>query len=702
MHKMRKVVFSFAALCLLLVQLPISGQTPQPTSQKITKLTRGSDSAVMAKAFRDGKLPEPAPLPRENVDQQAATLAKAVITRDDSSTAALHAAILAAGYGVRDSDGSVMQTREQGQGLILDSWEIAAAAKLYGEDYGITLWHLSEAFVRNVPEFKNASLATALLEGIRAGANSNQLSVRFWSRFIVELGRNSKPATDLLGETDPTRIRLDAIQVALILSRLAGDFAALERRTAARHHSLPTVQSPCPTDETDDLILDYGAAASTSLFDILTKRLGPRMQSIGGKVGIANIVATVFTFVTTYALLNVEISMDADMLVRTYNLKEGNRQTLTAKLKIDKGSWEKLKCIRPLLNLAGLDLEFPEAGPLSGVTAAWSIVRGNEEEDHIIYLKPKDGSHPFPNKQQTDSNGVSVIDVIGMPQKEDLTNRKRLELYKPAGVTIGVQIKPMRIRDTQAALSTLGDITENVLSFLTGDAVGGGVGVVFETMYRSNWYSAKPFYFMVKDWEPCNGQWQGTMTYNTSLIEKGSAESNVNISSWNDEEHYDSEIVISGKKDNLGAPWARVKATATLRRERTSTGKGVCYRTSTQIQELSGNETAVTTGFGVYVDPRTKQYRVSPPALVVNASGTYSVVSEVKGTCNNPYNKNLRQNNPEKDMKLSPEGPIVMGLGVIDPKNPDEISGEDTVTVPTNRGGERKVYVKWNLKRCRE
>jgi hypothetical protein len=87
----------------------------------------------MAKAFTEGKLPEPARLPRGTVDQQAAALAKAVSLRDESSLAALYAAVLAAGFSVRDSDGSLMQTTERGHGLILDGGELAATAKYVRE-----------------------------------------------------------------------------------------------------------------------------------------------------------------------------------------------------------------------------------------------------------------------------------------------------------------------------------------------------------------------------------------------------------------------------------------------------------------------------------------------------------------------------------------------------------------------------------------
>jgi len=410
--------------------------------------------------------------------------------------------------------------------------------------------------------------------------------------------------------------------------------------------------------------------------------------------------------------------MDGEELVRTNNRSPGEQKTLTATLKIDESAWERLNCLRPVFSAAGLDLEFPKSGPLADTTVAWSLVlggdsrgalgtlidlvSGEDDRDDLVYLKPKDGAHTMPNKQTANSDGVSEIYVLGAPQKEDWSRRKLFEVYKAAGVTVGVQIKPMKIKDAQAALSQLVDIVGNVLSFLTGDGVGGGVGVVTETMYRSNWYSAKPLYFPVKDWEPCEGQWQGTMTYRTSLKEVGSAESNVNKSSWNDEEHYDSEIQISGHKTNLGAALATVNATASMRRERNSSGKGVCYRTSNLLTEVKGSDSVVTSGWSVSVNPRTGEYNVSPPTIVVNGSGTYSVVSEVKGTCNNPYNKDLRQSVPQTGAKLTAEGPTLHGKGRIDPNKPDEISGSDSITIPTNKGGERTVTITWNLKRCQD
>ena len=731
-------VTSLSLVIVLLVQLALAGTQRVATEghpynsfqQSKKRLQRSPKALVMAKAFTEGKLPEPARLPRGNVDQQAATLAKAVSLRDESSTAALYAAVLAAGFGVRDADGSVMQTQERGQGLILDASELAATAKLYSEDYGVMLSHFSDSFTQPIPELKGLPLANILLDGLRTGAKSTNPSVRFLSHFIIELGKNGEPSSDLTGNVDPAKTRLDAIQFALVLRRLSGDLMSAQKKTAHIDRRLNYAhaksrmaasnwQSPCPTNDTQDLILDYNSLASTTLFGMLADRVGGKLEKYGGMAGFANIVATVFKFILTYSMVEVEITMNGDMLTRTKSsTSPGETKELTAKLKILPSSWEKLNCLRWIFNSLGLDVELPKSGPLADTTVAWSIVlggdsdgalgtlvdliSGEDDRDDLIYLKPKPGAHPMPNKQTADENGESVIDVVGAPQKEDLSRRKVFEVHKAAGVTVGVQIKPTKIKDAQAAVSNLIDIMGPVLSFLTNDPVGGGLGVVFETMYRANWYSAEPFYFMVKDWEPCKGQWQGTITYSTSLKENGSAENVVNKQSWNDVAYYDSEIQLSGHRDDQGAPIARVKAKASQTRERISSGKGVCYRTSTQIQHVEGAETVTTTGFSITVNPRSGEYRVSAPTIVVEASGSESVDSEVKGTCNNPYNKDLHQRNPVKGYKLSPEGPDLQGLGRIDPKNPDHISGTDSITVPTNKGGERKVTITWNLMQCKD
>jgi hypothetical protein len=729
------------------------GQPASQTKRQTIALARSARARALAKAFQSGKLPDPMPLPPGNVDRQATALAKLVVTGNDSATAALYAAVLAAGFAVRQPDGTLTKTADRNQGLVFNAWELAATAKLYGEGYGVMVSHLSEAFTRSIPELKDAQLATVLLDGIRAGTRSNNPGLRFWSRFIVELGRNSQTPYDLLTQVDPAKTRLDAIQVALLLSRLAGDLAVFEKqaerniptingrtngdatrrgrhpssllRADRTHHSVArygtrlSTQAPCGTSDTQDLILDYNALTSTTLFGLLANRLGGRVGSYGGKVGIANIVLTVLKFIATYALLNVELSMDGDTLVRTQDTKPGARHTLSAKLRIDTGQWQNINCLRPVLNAAGLDIDLPKDGPLSGVTASWSVVLGGDNRgwienvsdilngiessgDALVFLDAMPGTDRSPGKQVTDGNGLSQIYIVGAPQKEDLSKRKLFEVNKAAGVTVGVQIKPMKIKDTQDALSNIIDIAGNAFSFLTGDAIGGSVGVLSETLYRSNWYSAQPFYFVVKDWEPCNGQWQGTITYVATLKEEGSAESFTNKQHWKNESYYEARARLDGRKDNLGAPLALVQAHASQVREMDGTGKGECYRESKQIQGISGRQSETTTGFTISVEGRTGRYRVSAPIIVVNGSGETTQTSVVKGTCRNPFNKDVTYTNPETDFKLDPEGPSLEGEGVLDPNNPDVLSGSNSITVPTLKGGERTVKITWDLTRCRD
>ncbi|HEU4837216.1 MAG TPA: hypothetical protein VFS90_22485 [Pyrinomonadaceae bacterium] len=707
-------------ICLLLVQLPLTGQAPgagnqanNKPSREVVKLKRSPKALVMAKAFNDGKLPEPARLPRGTIDQQAAALGKAVSLRDENSMAALYAALLAAGFGVRDADGSVMQTNERGQGILLDGSELAATAKLYGESYGVGLSHLADAFARGIPELKEMQLANVVIEGIRAGANSNNPPVRFLSRFIVELGRNGEPPHDLLGNADPAKIRLDAIQVSLILKRLTGDLLIGEQKSARLKHHAIIPQSLCDTTDKEDLILDFNALASTSLFGILKDKVGGKLGKYGGAAGVANIAATVFKFILTYSLVDVEITMDGDMLERTKsNTTHGDVRMLTAKLKVLPSSWDKLKCVRFILNLAGIDVSLPSAGPLSDTTVQWSLVKGGDsqgifgsvldwisgedERDDIVFLNPKDG------KRTADANGVSTIYVVGMSQKEDLSRRKVFELYKASGVNVGVQIKPTKVKEAEAAFSNLMDVVGIIFSFMTGDIVGGGVSLIFETMYRTNWYSSKPFYFMVKDWEPCKGHWQGTITYTSEFKETGSAENLHLTQSWDDETFYRAEAEIPGRRDDQGLQIARVKATAREKKTDISTGKGVCYRSTTQVRELNGSEN-VTTGFGgVSINPRTRQYTVLAPTILVHANGSESVTSKVQGTCNNPFNKDVNRSSPLTNLTLDADGPTLQGRGTIDPGNPDVISGTDSVTLPTQRGGQRKVTITWNLRKCQD
>lgn len=161
--------------------------------------------------------------------------------------------------------------------------------------------------------------------------------MRFWAQFVVALGKESVARYDLLGQVDPAKTRLDAVQVAFILSRLSGDFAVIEKRTARHHPRLPheRFQSPCGDTDIENVIDDYNALAQTTLFGIIAERIGGAAATYGKVAGIANVVLTVFQFVVSYASLEVEITMDEETLTRTRTTSPGERRLLTATLKVE-------------------------------------------------------------------------------------------------------------------------------------------------------------------------------------------------------------------------------------------------------------------------------------------------------------------------------------------------------------------------------
>ena len=186
---------------------------------------------AMAQAFRSGTLPSPLPQPVGTPERAAAELAKVVMAEDEQSTAALLTAVQMSGFGVRADDGSLAyESVKPGQGIVIDAWEVAALAKLFGDGMHIKLTDLSGAFASTFPPLKNAPVARLFVDGLRGAAQGSQPAMRFWADFIAELGRQSGQHYDLLASyVDTEKVDLDAIQMSLILRRLAADLRIQER-----------------------------------------------------------------------------------------------------------------------------------------------------------------------------------------------------------------------------------------------------------------------------------------------------------------------------------------------------------------------------------------------------------------------------------------------------------------------------------------
>ena len=801
LNHQKAIVLIVVLVSLLLAQLPITGQirpaggrkrtappatpkkaqTPDPQKGVQTgpamPLIRSRRAENMSQAMSDGKLPEPLRMPAGDIDERAKELSRIISRGDSNSTAALYAAILASGYGVRENDGSILQTTQRGQGIAFDAWEIAAISKLYGEGYGVTLEHLSDSFTQSVPEFRGIPLANMLLEGLRTGANSDHPAVRFWARSIVELGKHSSPAYDLLERADPG-VRLDALQLALILKRLAGDLALLGRpdqqstvksrgtgnvrwqpvgfndlafneeqsgyigaprwvlsygKVGARTSS---ILPQCSPSDVEGLILDYSALGMTTAFGALLDYLKGKAagaDKLAKGVGLANIVLTIMKFVASYALLTTELIINGHPLERTKTTQPGKTATLSAKLQIDPTKWQILNCVRPALNAAGLDFDLPDSGPLKDVRVEWKLIVGGDSRgwlgtiqdigqiitgnatwgDGIVYFDPLPGTDRSPAKQFTDSNGISRMNVVGVPQGRDLSREKLKKVDKVAGVRVDIQLKTTRISDATRFASTFGDIAGNVISFLTGDIPGGLVGTAAETLYRSNWRRSEPLYFLVYDWEPCEG-WEGTISIKTELTQYEETTTSGIFSSTEKKHEFEATLNVTSVKDTSESFTNGYFADAVMRSEqiqkqvnknpyeggfcdtgqRTAGGSKVTVRvrgTRTTINTIEN--IGAGTGRGtVYISPR-------------GAEG-YNILIKPPPPYSGVYRRNFQYQFPqcplwEKVNSSGPEEkPRTFGMPTFEFVATFDENGALAGSKTVKQGGGTVTY-KWNLQKCK-
>jgi len=526
------------------------------TSASGSMMLATSDAArEMAGAFDSATLPAAAPLPAGTTEQQAAALAEAVAAGTKDSTAAIVAAVLASGYAVRGDDNQITRTvpADQSQGLALDAWMIAASAKLYGNGYGIGLDRLASALAQGLPALKGADVSALVLAGIRDAAKSDQPQVRFWADFLSELGRRAPDPFDLLDRSSTAAVRLDPVQVLLITSRLAGDFASsshassgggvLLARFDRTSHADPL---PCNLSDTEGLILDYTALGMTTGFGQVIEYAknhggGEGAGAYGEGAAQATALLTVLKLIASYAALDVKIEMNGNVLVRTKTTAAGDRHKLTATVKMDVGKWQAFNCLRPALNAAGVDFSLPGDGALNNVKVIWDVDEGGgasgleaaidtaahlgdilaghppDDPTSLFYLDPPNKSPSMDQADYTDDKGQVSTSVVGMPQATDLSNRALIPHMKRGGVSLKVAVKATRLQSASGTASTIGDMATNVIAGLTGDFLNMAVGTAAETIYRSQWYQSDPFYFDVKDWDTCYLAWTGTITRTITL-----------------------------------------------------------------------------------------------------------------------------------------------------------------------------------------
>jgi hypothetical protein len=573
---------AIAGACLLLVlgvaawwlrshrQLAVSGSqgaavgTAVSGSSEPSVLVQDRTTGALSAAFDSGTLPAPLSIPSDiDPGRQAERLAAAVARRDGQSTAALVAAVSAAGYDIRGDDGniSVAAPAARRQGLVLDAWLVAGLAKLYGEGYGVGLDALGSALAKGDAVMAGSDFGGDVLTGVRAAADSPHDGLRFWAAFINELGRRHTEPIDLLDADTTPEIRLDPIQVAFILSRVAGDIAAAAHANQsgttgrlgsgdaahlvlASYLTAPAAAAPCSMNDIASDVVDYGALSATTAFGQIANRVGGAAESYARKAGKASVVLTLLKFFASYAALDVQLDMRGQPLVRTQNRTAGEKKTVTATAKINTGKWQYLNCTRIMLNAAGLDFSLPADGPVANAKMTFTLVEGDglsgfaaavhtaehitdilsgngdgSEYSALIYLESPNRGPAMDGIEYTNGDGQASIVVVGMPQFRDLSHEALQKVDRRGGAAVRVQLKPTKLTTVAQAAGTFGDMLGPIVAALTGDVAGMTAGIATETVYRSQWYTSNPYVFRVQDWLQCDQGWTGSVVVERTLDE---------------------------------------------------------------------------------------------------------------------------------------------------------------------------------------
>ncbi|MBA3444734.1 MAG: hypothetical protein H0T58_07785 [Gemmatimonadales bacterium] len=502
-------------------------------------------------------LPPAAVAAGDNAEEQAADLAGQFLAGGGRAFPALVAAVQLAGFSIRNPDGTMaLQPEGPSQGIAFERYEVNALAELARErrTVSVPLSSFAAELASPLSQLQDAPMVDLLLDGIRQHAVDSVGPLPFWAMFIVELGRQAKahPPYDLLANVDSARVQLDALQMAFLAKRLAGDMVAAAhqenagQKSVGMRRTLPVFlaaytqsSGPCTFEDDAGKIVDLAALGTTTAFGELLEYLDSKgvkgAEGMGKFANYANLVLAYLQLVISHLAFDMQFEMQSEPpLVRTRDMrpKVGETKTLVTTVKMNLGKIEWINCLRMPLNAMGLDFSVDGDGPVEGASVSWTasagfsdvaIYRGGTEQ-LVRYVTNDDsriqtggsvtGGHSITD-QSTDSEGRARVQVEGVGQRANLGREPR-PVMKNAVAAAQVVLKPANMfRDLKDAVST------------ASGGLSGLLTMPAELLYRTRWTFGGWYDFPVRDWKAGNG-WSGWVSY-TRIEQQRSSEKRQSI-----------------------------------------------------------------------------------------------------------------------------------------------------------------------------
>lgn len=722
----------------------------------------------LSEAWNSGQLPAALAVKASDGNAAIVELAAKIKAGNSESTAALLAALQQAGFFVTNKDGSVLLAPDdgKGQGLVINGWEVASAVKMFGTKKTVSVTEL-DATLKTIANFREVNAASMMMDGVRANAeNRENKYLRAWARLILELGGSDENAAGFAADGNSAgEEKINPIQHLLLFRRLYGDISAVANRFRMRaampgigenvetvrpqrfygamEHSVDPQPSaaadetaiPCKMDGNAPTIMDASATIIGTgygeLMGYLTDAFegtptGTVLEKVGMAQAVANIVLVYAKFIQTYAALEVKISLQGEPpLVRTKNAAAGERKNLKADVRMNIGNWQMYNCIRTAMNLtAGIDFATLNDGPIGDIGVTWSLAQGsgkdtysnrdgiNQSGEQIVGFTqggpriqdagtkagPGGNGIQVGNARytKTDGNGVAQIMLEGSPQKNHKSSNSR-PVMKNAIVYTTIRMKSGEIK---------GDMVD-----VMGQAIGGVAGLITmpaELLYRVSWFAAGELNVPVKDWEDCDGGWNGSVTAVTKYRKDEPTRSSGNLTEAIQHKEWNEKwtLNLTGGQDRSGGfvngYFAKGNAEFTQTTyARNFYAQSMCSDKGRGIVRGSKVETFVRK------DSAKGEVRTTLYITTGSNSGilTASFSDEITGptTYDRKYDgpcplENFTNSKSETSKIPFERRPQSLELEVvIDPKNPEMLQGSKTVR---NSDGSETTYT-WNLTLCK-
>ncbi|MCZ2079685.1 MAG: hypothetical protein LC130_32350 [Bryobacterales bacterium] len=488
---------------------------PVATSQALPAAPTGADLPA-----GPGREPPGAPFPElARSELEAVKLSRSIVAGKDDAMAALRGALRAAGITVIPSTGTPVAPLQPAQGIAFADWELEAMLKMSAKRMTISLADFSQGIAQAIPDLKGAPIGAMILEGIREQADSPHLTRRAWAWLLIEIGRRLPEPYDLAGEVKDEQVRLDPVQTALILGRLAADVRLLARHEPPKAAFIPRLPllfalrpiilplaAQSGTVNLNDPSLpgcewEAGMNPDEAAFGMRT--VFSQLMSLAGAAKLrrntkfANVMLTYLKLILTYATLEVDMELENAPLIRTKTRQPGERRKVRADLRMTTGNLQFVNCWRLALNAVGFDFNLPPDGPVEGAKLEWKLVSGAG----VVQFVNVDGLPGMFTETLTDRAGATRITVEGTAQPWNYSP-SMVQVPKEFSVRANIALRPATMRG--AALGSAKVLVGGPAALLNMPA---------DMLYMTRWASSPTFTFPVIDWQECKEGWVGGITY---------------------------------------------------------------------------------------------------------------------------------------------------------------------------------------------